>query len=125
MHQKTADLIARIRELHTQIQGLGAAMTESPASRRLLRRLTAASTAVDAAYQAACVAGSRDRFILHVAAAARHARRERRILQDLTHLHHPSLDATRELILEARGIEAILTASRNTARRRRPARGRA
>ena len=35
--------------------------------------------------------------------------RARQTLQDLTHLGYAGIDTTRELILDARGIEAILT----------------
>ena len=39
-------------------------------------------------------------------------------------MNYVSLEASRDLILEARGLEAILVVSRNTARRRRTARQR-
>ena len=119
MNQKTSELLARIRRLRTESQRVAPIVGGSPLVKRLQRRLTTASTGVDVSYSAACTAGSRDAFILHISAAARHAKRTRQILQDLTHLGHVNIDITRELILEARAVEAILTASKNTARRRR------
>jgi len=78
----------------------------------------ATTTGLIASYEAASVAGSRDSFIVHMSAAARHAKRARHLLHDLTQTHHVDIEHSRELILEARGIEAILGASRTTARRR-------
>jgi hypothetical protein len=60
-------------------------------------------------YQAACVADSSDSFLLHVSAAARHAKRTRQILQDLTIFNYAGIAITREMIFEARGIENVLT----------------
>jgi len=58
----------------------------------------------------------------HITAAARHAKRARTRLQDLMHLDHLTLEIARGAMLESRGLEAILSASRNTATRRRRAR---
>ena len=123
MDRRTLALIERIERLRLQSQSLGGALNESASGRRLQRRWSAAATEVDRSYRAASTAGSGDAFILHVSAAARQAKRARQTLQDLTQMGYASIETTRELILEARGIEAILTASRNTAKRRRAAAG--
>jgi hypothetical protein len=57
-----------------------------------------------------------------MSAVARNARRARTLLQDMVRANHITIEAARELILEARGLEAIFVASRNTARRRKRAR---
>jgi hypothetical protein len=80
------------------------------------------STAVDIGYRAACVSQSPDQFIVHMSAVARNAGRARTRLQDMVRANHITIEAARELILEARGLEAIFVASRNTARRRKRAR---
>ena len=90
----------------------------------MTRRVSAASTAVDIGYRAACVSQSPEQFIVHVSAVARNARRARTLLQDMVRANHITIEAARELILEARGLEAIVVASRNTARRRKAQRGR-
>jgi hypothetical protein len=122
MDPRTIELMARIDRLGERAQALGAIADGSPPARRLQRRLSTATTGVDTSYRAACTAGSRDVFIVHISAAARHAKRARQILQDLTHRGYARIETTRDLILEARGIEAILTASRRTAKRRRQGR---
>jgi len=40
----------------------------------------------------------------------------------MVHADHVTIEAAREVILEARGLEAIFVASRNTARRRKATR---
>jgi hypothetical protein len=62
--------------------------------------------------------------LLHLSTAAREAKRARKLLLDLTQLGYLDIDVTREPMLEARGIENILSASRNTLRRRRAERAR-
>jgi len=122
MDPRTIDLIARIDRLREQAQALSAIDASSSSAKRLQRRLSTATTGVVTSYRAACTASSRDDFIVHISAAARHAKRARQILQDLTHLGYASIETIRDLILEARGIEAILSASKTTAKRRWAAR---
>jgi len=122
MNERSAALVARIASLHEEAQAVAATFDTTASSKRLLRRLTTATTGVATSYGQACSAGGRDSFIVHVSAAARHAKRAKQILQELTQLNCAGIDTTRELILEARGIEAILSASKNTAKRRKAAR---
>jgi hypothetical protein len=90
----------------------------------MVRRLSSAATAVDMSYTAACEVGRAEEFLPHISAAARHAKRTRRLLQDLVLMNYVTIEIAREVILESRGVEAILVASRNTVRRRRAARER-
>jgi hypothetical protein len=124
MNDKARALCARIRRFCAELQGLCAGIAPSPSAKRMVRRLTSASTGVDVSYSSACAVVWADDFLPHVSSAARHAKRARELLQDLAHLNYVSLEAARDLIHEARGLEAILVASRNTARRRRTARQR-
>jgi len=83
----------------------------SPAGKTLLGNVSAAAWDVSAA-------GSREGFVRGMSAVAQNAKRARALLQDFVALQHTTIDETRELILEARGLEAIFRASLNTARRR-------
>lgn len=119
MDQRTVELIARMQRFIEQTNVLATHVADAPLSKRLVRRLRAAAHGAESSYQAACVAGWGEQFLRHLAAAARHAKRARQILQDLTHSHHLTIEVSRELIFEARGIENILTASKNTLQRKR------
>ena len=124
MNDNAKPLCARIERIGSDLQALCAEVARSPSGKRMVRRLTTASTAVDTSYRAACTVTWADDFLPHVSAAARHARRARQLLQDLAHMNYVTLSAARDLIYEVRCLEAILVASRNTARRHRAARQR-
>jgi hypothetical protein len=124
MNDKARALCARIRGFCSELEALCAGIAPSSSAKRMVRRLTSASTGVDVSYCAACRVTWTDDFLPHVSAAARHAKRTRQLLQDLAHMNYVSLEDARDLIHEARGLEAILVVSRNTARRRRTARQR-
>jgi hypothetical protein len=124
MNQKAAALCTRIRRFRVELETLCAGVEPSAAAKRMVRRLSSAATAVDISYQAACKVGRAEDFLPHVSAAARHARRARRLLQDFVQMNYVTIVNAREVILEARALEAILVASRNTVRRRRKARQR-
>jgi hypothetical protein len=83
-----------------------------------------AATAVVIGYRAACVSKSPEQFIENISAVARQAKRARRMLLGLVQDNHLSIDTARELILEAKGLEAIFAASRDTAKRRKATRQR-
>ena len=52
---------------------------------------------------------------------ASHAKARAGFIARLVQSNHPSIDAARDLILEAKALEAIFAASRNTAKRRKAA----
>jgi four helix bundle protein len=97
-------------------------LPEDPTARKLGRQVSAAATAVYIGYRAACVSKSPEQFVVNISAVARHAKRVRRMLLALVQANYLAIETARELILEARGLEAIFTASRKTARRRKAAR---
>jgi four helix bundle protein len=99
-------------------------LPEDPTARKLGRQVSEAATAVYIGYRAACVSKSPEQFVVNISVVARHAKRVRRMLLALVQANHLSIETARELILEARGLEAIFTASRNTAKRRKAARQR-
>ena len=75
-----------------------------------------------AGYREACASSSPEQFIERIAFVTRKAKRVKASLVLLVQLDHLKIDDARENILEARALEEIFTASRNTARKR--ARGR-
>jgi hypothetical protein len=99
-------------------------LPEDPAIRKLSRHVSIAATAVDGGYRSAVVSKSPEQFIERIGAVARQAKRARIVLLRMVETNYLTIDAARELILEARGLEAIFVASRNTARRRKRARQR-
>ncbi|HMC77926.1 MAG TPA: hypothetical protein VKH34_12360 [Vicinamibacterales bacterium] len=124
MNEKAAALCAKIRRFSANVEGMCAGIERSTASKRMIRRVTSATTAVVISYAAASEVTRAEDFIPHIAAAARHAKRARHLLQDLVLMDYVAIGNTRDLILEARGLEAILRVARNTARRHRAARQR-
>jgi hypothetical protein len=124
MNERAAALCARTRRFSADVEGMCGGIEPSAASRRMVRRITSAATAVVISYAAACGVTRADDFIPHIAAAARHAKRARHLLQDLVLMDYVAIGTARDLILEARGLEAILRVSRNTAQRHRAARQR-
>jgi hypothetical protein len=119
MHQKTWELHERVGRFSRAVAGICAKLNDDLAARRVARRVSVEATAVDAGYRAACVSTSPEQFIVHIEAVARHAKRARALLQDMVQARFVSIYQARQLILEAKALEAIFRASRNTARRRR------
>jgi hypothetical protein len=119
MHQKEWELRDRTARFSRAVSSTCAQLPQDGAALKLGRRVSIASTAVDTSYRAACVSKSREQFIAHISAVARHAKRARTLLLDLVQANHLSIELARELILDARGFERIFAAARNTARRRR------
>jgi hypothetical protein len=91
---------------------------------KLSRRVSIAATTVDDAYRSAIVSKSPQQFIERIGTVARHAKRARILLLRMVEANYLTIEAARELILQARGLEAIFVASRNTAKRRQAARQR-
>ena len=124
-HEREGERTLRANSsVDSDLQALCAGTALSPSAKRVVCRLTSASTGLDVSYTAAWAVTWADDFLPHISAAARHAKRARQLLQDLAHMNYVRPETARELIHEARGLEAILVASRNTARRRRDARQR-
>ena len=125
-------MLATAGELHDRLQRLtetidGACPRDVPQRAQVLIR-SAIKTGRDAsmAYQLATACNSVEQFIEHLSVAARKMRRCVAGLVLLVELDFVAIESTREVIIEARALAAILIASRNTAKRRlhhRQARG--
>lgn len=122
MHQKTWELQERTRRFAASVERLSATVEPNGNAQRVLRTLVATSTAVDQGYRGTCASSSPEEFIRGISGVARSAKKAKAALVLLVQLEHVSIHASHELILEARGLEAIFRASRNTAKKR--ARGR-
>ena len=122
MHQKEWELRERVGRFAQAVTRICGEWPGDPAAKKQARRVSVASTAVATGYGAACVAKSPEHFIASISAVARHAKRARASLLALVQANHLSIETARELILEAKALESIFTASRNTARRRKTAR---
>jgi hypothetical protein len=87
-----------------------------------MRTLIAVSTAIESGYRDTCASSSPEKFIAGIAAVARNAKKAKTALVLLVQLNLMAIEVVRDLILEARGLEAIFMASKKTAKKR--ARGR-
>jgi hypothetical protein len=108
MHQKAWELQERTRRFSQAVSDLCGKLSSERDVRKLARRVSIASTAVDIGYRAACVSQSPEQFIVHISAVARHVRRATTLLQDMVHANHVSIESARALILEARGTRGYL-----------------
>lgn len=118
MQSRSWEIQERAARFGKNVARLCEQVTVTPSSQRIVRNLTTASAAMQTGYRDTCASSSPERFILRISAAARHAKRATACLVLLLELNHVSIEEAREVILEARGLQAIFTASRNTAKRR-------
>jgi hypothetical protein len=118
MHSRSWELQTRTARFATAVAQLCAQVTVTVNSQKIVRRLTTASRAMLTGYQVASASSSPDKFIAAISAVASNAKKARGALVLLLEMGHVSIEAVREVILEARGLEAIFTVSRNTAKRR-------
>jgi hypothetical protein len=122
MHQKAWELPERTHRFAAAGARLSGEVTDGVRVHKVMRTLIAASTAMEAGYRDTCASSSPEKFIAGISIVARHAKRAKAALVLLVQLNLISIEVVRDLILEARGLEAIFLASRNTAKKR--ARGR-
>ena len=85
---------------------------------QIRRTLLAAAKYACEGYRDVCVSSSPDQFLERITFVARNAKRTVALLVLLVQLDYIRIEQVRELIIEARALERILTAARNTARRR-------
>jgi hypothetical protein len=122
MHAQTVELQQRTRRFSAAVAQLAERAANTASSKRLVRTLIAASQAVERGYRDSCASASPEQFISAISVVARNAKRAKSALVLLVQLDHLSIKDARDLIFEARGLEAIFIASRNTAKRRANAR---
>lgn len=118
MHQKTWELQERTRNFVRSVERLSASVPNEASAVRLARKLVVAATAVDRGYRDVSASRSPEDFIKGMSAVARQAKVALANLQMLLQLNHITIEATRDLIFEARGLRAIFVASCKTARKR-------
>jgi predicted TIM-barrel enzyme len=123
MRPKEWELRQRAGQFARVVARICGGLPDDPAARKLGRRVSVASTAVDTGYGAACVSKSAEQFIVSISEVARQAKRARTLLLALVQANQLSIETARALILEAKALESIFAASRNTAKRRKTARG--
>ncbi|SRR6266540_5290192 len=104
------------------VEALAVPIADNPGAQTIVRRLLTTTRAVVIGYKDVSASSSPEKFIAGISAVASNAKKARAALILLVELGHLSIEMARESILEARGLEAIFVASRNTAKKR--ARGR-
>lgn len=86
---------------------------------QIRRALLAAARQSCDGYRDVCVSASPDQFVERISFATRKAKRTVALLVLLVQLNYIAIEQVRELIIEARALHRILTAARNTSRRKR------
>ena len=122
MDQKTWELQERTRNFVRSVERLSAGVPNEASAVRLARKLVVAATAVDRGYRDVCASRSTAEFIKGMSAVARLSKVALANLQMLLQLNHVTIESTRDLIFEARGLRAIFVTSCRTARKRQRAR---
>jgi four helix bundle protein len=119
MHPKTWELQARTERFAAAAIELCERLPADASAQRIAKKLTASATAMATGYTDVCASRTPERFIDGMSAVARQAKQAKQNLQLLLQLNHVTIESCRELLFEARGLENIFVASRNTAKRRR------
>ena len=111
-------------ELQQRIKGFVTALESLPAvggaerGERIRQVLLKAANQTRVGYRDACASGSPDEFIRRISFVVTTAKRAKAALVLLVHLDYVVMERVRDVIIEARAIENILTASRNSGKRR-------
>jgi hypothetical protein len=122
MPTQAIELERRAAKLATAITALTIAPDAPKRGHRLLADAVRHSEHMEAGYCHACASASPDEFTRRISEVAIHARRTKALLMLLAQLGYIPVPDIRELIIEARGLENILIASRNTAKKRQRSR---
>ena len=117
MRTTAVELQARTAALLASLERLAPVVGGAARGRTLALAMVKACAALDNGYRHTCASRSPDEFIQRISAVARHAKRTKATLMLLTQLDYLPIAETRELICEARGLENIFLASRNTAKK--------
>jgi four helix bundle protein len=117
MQDTTIELLQRTGAFAVAINAFCDRLPTEPGAQRIARKLRASSKAIAAGYQDVSVSRSPEEFITRISMVARQAKRARGHVQMLLQLNHVTIEATRDLLLEARALEAIFRKSRETAKR--------
>jgi hypothetical protein len=122
MQPRTWELQERTRRFAAGVVTLYEELPADGSAQRTGKKLLAASRAVVAGYKDVCASPTPETFISGISVVARQAKQARACVQMLLQLNHVTIEACRDLLLEARALEAIFRASRNTAKQRQQVR---
>jgi hypothetical protein len=120
MPQKTWELQERTRRFAAAVARLSEQVTDDVRTHKVMLTLIAESMAMESGYRVTCASSSPEKFIAGISIVARNAKKTKAAVVLLAELNLIPFELLRDLILEARGLEAIFMASRNTAKRRNP-----
>jgi len=112
LQTRTANLLRSLEALLPSVGG-------EERGRKLAGSMVKACSEMDAGYRHACASSTPKEFISRISHVARQAKRTKATLMLLAQLEYLPIASVRELIFEARGLENIFVASRNTSKRRR------
>src|SRR4051812_49142149 len=118
MQQTALELQERTRRFAAGAAALCNRRSPHPRAPRTAEKMLAAAKALVVGYKDVCASASPEKFISGISVVAREAKRARGNLQMLLQLNHVTIESARDVLLEARALEAIFRASRNTAKRR-------
>jgi hypothetical protein len=119
MHSQARELQERASRFVADTERLLNKIPDATTAQKLARTIKASSAAMHTGYRDACASSSPEQFVARISAVARNAKKAKAALVMLVQVNHLDIDIARETILEARALEAIFSASRNTAKRRR------
>jgi hypothetical protein len=122
MQQRTWELQERTRRFAAAVDALCDRLPADPSAQRTAKKLRTAAKAVMVGYKDVSASPSPEKFIVGISVVASQAKRARASVQMLLQLNHVTIEAARDVLLEARALEAIFRRSRETAKKRRRAR---
>ncbi len=112
------DTASRLVRLVGAVETLGTSVSDSARAGVLFHEILEHTRVAAEAYGSACAGGSPRHFIEQIAIAVRKLRRTISGLVLLVQLDYLPIEQAREPIIEARGLERLLTKTRDAARRR-------
>ena len=122
MQQRTWELQDRTRRFAAAVDALCDRLPADPSAQRTAKKLRTAAKAVVVGYKDVCASPSPEKFIAGISIVATQAKRARASVQMLLQLNHVTIETARDVLLEARALEAIFRRSRETAKKHRRAR---
>ena len=118
MPTSSFEIQARTSSLLRSLKGLLPSIGGGERGRKLVTKMIKACGEMDRGYRHACASSSPAEFTSRISKVASQAKRTKATLMLLAQLDYVPIESVRELIFEARGLENIFKAARNTAKRR-------
>ena len=117
MRETTWELQERTRRFATAVDRLCDRLPADHSAQRTAKKLRAAAKAIVVGYKDVCASPSPEKFIAGISVVASQTKRARACVQMLLQLNHVTIEAARDVLLEARALEAIFRKSRDTAKK--------